>query len=47
MEELKRLALKEFKIIIAGYNSNKGYSQNANELEKKIQKVKLKIMLIL
>lgn len=37
MEELKRLALKEFKIIIAGYNSNKGYSQNAKELEKKIQ----------
>lgn len=37
MEELKRIALKEFKIIIAGYNSNKGYSQNAKELETKIQ----------
>ena len=37
MEELKRIALKDFNIIIAGYNSNKGYSQNANELEKKIQ----------
>ena len=38
MEELKRIALKDFNIIIAGYNSNKGYSQNANELESKIQK---------
>lgn len=37
MEELKRIALKDFNIIIAGYNSNKGYSQNANELESKIQ----------
>lgn len=36
MEELKRIAKKEFKIIIAGYNSNKGYSKNANEFEDKI-----------
>ena len=33
MEELKRIAEKDFKIIIAGYNSNKGYSQNTNDLE--------------
>ena len=36
MEELKRISSKEFKVIIAGYNSNKGYSQNAEELEKKV-----------
>ena len=33
MEELKRIATKDFKIIIAGYNANKGYSRNAKELE--------------
>ena len=36
MEELKTISERKFKIIIAGYNSNKGYSQNANELEDKI-----------
>lgn len=33
MEELKLIAEKDFKIIIAGYNSNKGYARNAKELE--------------
>ncbi len=33
MEELKRIATVKFKIIIAGYDSNKGYSHNAEELE--------------
>ncbi len=37
MEELKKIAKKDFRIIIAGYNANKGYSQNAKELEKMIQ----------
>ena len=37
MEELKRIATKRFKIIIAGYNSNKGYSKNAEELESVVQ----------
>lgn len=36
MEELKRIATKDFKIKIVGYNSNKGYSQNAKELEDKV-----------
>lgn len=36
MEELKKIAKKPFKIIIAGYNSNKGYSKNKEELENKI-----------
>lgn len=36
MEELKRIANKPFKVKIAGYNSNKGYSQNANELENQV-----------
>lgn len=33
MEELKRIASKDFNVVIAGYNSNKGYSQNAKDLE--------------
>lgn len=33
MEELKRIATKDFKITIAGYNANRGYAQNAKELE--------------
>lgn len=33
MEELKRIAEKDFRIIIAGYNSNKGYAENVRELE--------------
>lgn len=33
MEELKKIATKDFKIVMAGYNSNKGYSRNAKELE--------------
>ena len=37
MEELKRISTKDFKIIIAGYNANKGYSQNAKELEEMIK----------
>lgn len=37
MEELKSIATKDFKIIIAGYNSNKGYSQNAKDLEALVQ----------
>lgn len=32
MEELKKIATKDFKIVMAGYNSNKGYSRNAKEL---------------
>lgn len=34
MEELKKIASKDFKIILAGYNANKGYSRNAKELEE-------------
>jgi len=34
MEELKRIAVKDFKIKLVGYNSNKGYSKNAKELEE-------------
>ena len=34
MEELKQIATKKFKIKIVGYNSNKGYSLNAKELEE-------------
>ena len=37
MEELKRIAKKDFKIVIAGYNANKGYSQNAKELEESVR----------
>ncbi len=37
MEELKRIATKKFKITIAGYNSNKGYSQNVKELEEAVR----------
>ena len=36
MEELKRIAVKKFKIKIVGYNANKGYSLNAKELEDKV-----------
>lgn len=36
MEELKRISTKDFKIIIAGYGSNKGYSKNTKELEEKV-----------
>lgn len=36
MEELKKIANKPFNIIMAGYNSNKGYSQNAKELEERV-----------
>jgi glycosyltransferase involved in cell wall biosynthesis len=36
MEELKTISEKEFKIILAGYNANRGYSKNADELEKAI-----------
>ncbi len=37
MEELKKIASKDFKIILAGYNANKGYSKNAAELEEAFQ----------
>lgn len=37
MEELKRIATKKFKIVIAGYDSNKGYSHNATELEATVR----------
>ena len=37
MEELKRIATKDFKIKIVGYNANKGYSQNAKELEETVR----------
>lgn len=37
MEELKSIAVKNFKIIIAGYNANKGYSENAKNLENMIK----------
>ena len=36
MEELKRIATKPFKICIAGYAANKGYSQNIEELENQV-----------
>ena len=36
MNELKCIATKDFKVIVAGYNANKGYSQNAKELEEMI-----------
>ena len=36
MEELKRIAVKPFKVLIAGYNANKGYSQNAKDLEDSV-----------
>ncbi len=36
MEELKRIAVKDFKIKIVGYNSNKGYSLDAKELEETV-----------
>lgn len=38
MEELKRISSVEFKIIIAGYNANKGYSKNAESLENAVKK---------
>ena len=38
MNELKKIANKKFKIIIAGYNAVKGYSENAKELEDMIKK---------
>lgn len=38
MEALKRIATKEFKIVIAGYNANRGYSKNAEELEDIVHK---------
>lgn len=37
MEELKRISSVEFKIIIAGYNANKGYSKNAESLETAVK----------
>lgn len=37
MEYLKSIATKKFKIIVAGYNANKGYSKNAETLELKIR----------
>ncbi len=38
MEELKKISKVDFQIIVAGYNANKGYSQNAKELEEMIKK---------
>lgn len=37
MEELKRIADKPFKVIIAGYGANKGYSQGVDEFVKKVE----------
>lgn len=37
MEELKRISYKNFKIVICGYNANKGYSKNAEELENRVR----------
>lgn len=37
MEELKRIADKDFKILICGYNANKGYAKNTEELERRIR----------
>lgn len=37
MEALKRIAAKPFRIVIAGYNSNAGYSAGAHELEETVR----------
>lgn len=37
MERLNEIAGKPFKVIIAGYNANKGYSINAEELVNKVK----------
>ena len=37
MEELKRIADKPFKVIIAGYGANKGYSQGVDGFVKKVE----------
>ena len=36
-DELKRITDKNFKLIIAGYNANKGYSKNAEELIEQLK----------
>ena len=36
-DELKKLCNKEFKLIIAGYNANKGYSKKAEELTDQLK----------
>ena len=37
MEDLKSIAVKPFKVIIAGYGANKGYSQGVDEFVKKVE----------
>lgn len=37
MEELKQIATKDFKIMIAGYNANKEYSQSPKDLEELVR----------
>ncbi len=37
MEDLKNIATKPFKVIIAGYGANKGYSQGVDEFVKQVE----------
>ncbi len=37
MEDLKKIATKPFKVIIAGYGANKGYSQGVDEFVKQVE----------
>ncbi len=36
MNRLKEIAVKPFRVMIVGYNSNKGYSQDVEEFEKQV-----------
>lgn len=42
MEELKKISVKDFKIIMAGYRANKGYSKNVEELENTVKESSIK-----